>query len=352
MNVKTELLSHSQYVKELRALLPSEAFAPAPNKLSLMFAHAGIILCSYLTFAHSRQGLVWFALSLIIGHSLGCLAFLTHELSHGAILRSHRPRYWLEVFFWSLNIIPATVWRRVHNQTHHVSANTQGDPDRRFRQSEESFSIRWYTRLFQPHRGTIRWNPLVAFQFIPYILGNTLAAFLPASVQLRLLHAKPLYTAKQRCHVALELAVIITVQVGIYHLVGNRLSAYFWAGPMPLLWMSTVVMTYVFTNHFLNPLGDISDPLSASTSVVVWPEFDRLHSNFSYHTEHHLFPSMNSDFYPLVSDLLQKRHATRYHRVSLGYAWHRLWAGEAYAGEAGEPETSSVQRARGELSTR
>jgi fatty acid desaturase len=65
----------------------------------------------------------------------------------------------------------------------------------------------------------------------------------------------------------------------------------------------------------------------------VLPVFDWLHSNFSYHTEHHLFPNVSADFYPLVSKLLLEHYPTRYHRIPLAEAWRLLWKGEEHIAE-------------------
>ena len=54
---------------------------------------------------------------------------------------------------------------------------------------------------------------------------------------------------------------------------------------------SSVVMGYIFTNHLPNPLCEHSDPLIGSTSVIVPRWIDWLHVNFSYHTEHYVFPA-------------------------------------------------------------
>jgi fatty acid desaturase len=85
---------------------------------------------------------------------------------------------------------------------------------------------------------------------------------------------------------------------------------------------------------FLNPLQEITDPLAAITSVIVFPLWDRLHSSFSYHTEHHFFPQMNSDFYPRVSGLLQPQNRDRYQRVRIGEAWRSLWTGEVFTSDS------------------
>jgi fatty acid desaturase len=75
-----------------------------------------------------------------------------------------------------------------------------------------------------------------------------------------------------------------------------------------------------------------------TTSVVVYRIFDRLHLNFSYHTEHHLFPGMNSDYYPKVSQLLTERYGNRYNRIRFGDAWNRLWKVPVFASDEVESE--------------
>jgi fatty acid desaturase len=70
--------------------------------------------------------------------------------------------------------------------------------------------------------------------------------------------------------------------------------------------------------------------LAGSTSVAVPRAFDWFHSNFSYHA-HHLFPAMNSDYYPLVSALLRERFGEHYHRLTIGTAWTALLGAEVAA---------------------
>src|SRR5262245_26563473 len=126
MQPRDRIFAPSDYTRELRKLLPAKAFAAAPRKLWLLFAHLVIVICGYLGFRNSTSVIAFAFLALLIGHSMACIAFLTHELSHNTIVRFRPLRYPLEVFFWALNLIPATVWRRVHNQAHHVQANAPG----------------------------------------------------------------------------------------------------------------------------------------------------------------------------------------------------------------------------------
>lgn len=328
-----DLISPGEYIRHLKPFLPERAFAPSPRKLVLLIVHLLVILAGYFAIRFSSHWVLWLACSFVIGHSLACIAFLAHELSHNTIIADRRLRYALELLMWGLNFIAPTVWRRVHNHTHHLHANTPDDPDRQFLTSEASAPIRWYSRLFYPNRLSPRWNLIVGFHFVPYILRNTFAAFYPDAAKPPFVPAKPPYTTNQRLAVAFELVVIALLQAGVFYVVGGSWLRFLFAAPLAVLITSSVVMAYVFTNHFLNPLCETNDPVASSTSVIVPRFFDRLHSHFSYHTEHHLFPGMNSDFYPAVSELLQSRYAERYSRVRLAEAWRRLWSNELYVSD-------------------
>ena len=131
-------LSHADYIRKINRDLPREAFAPAPKKLLRMFAYLASTVLAYLGFRVTSSVLWCAALSLFIGHTLACIGFLAHELAHGAIVRAPRTRHALELFFWALVLVPATVWKRVHNHTHHVHSNTPRDSDRPLRVSRHS----------------------------------------------------------------------------------------------------------------------------------------------------------------------------------------------------------------------
>jgi fatty acid desaturase len=94
-------------------------------------------------------------------------------------------------------------------------------------------------------------------------------------------------------------------------------------------------MAYVFTNHFLDPLNETGDAVASTTSVVVPSWLDALHFHISYHVEHHLFPSMDSRYYPQVSGLLQRHFAGDYKRLPIGEAWQRLWNHEPWKSPPG-----------------
>ncbi len=259
------------------------------------------------------------------------LASSLTKLSHNTIFKNPLIRYFFEIVCWGLNLISPAVWRRVHNYTHHNSANTVCDPDRQFMSSEACPITSWYVRRFYPDNGSSRFNFCVFFHFVTYILRNTIAVFYPRQIKPVFVPAKPTYTRRERITVTLELIAILSLQWTIFHFVGGDFKRFVFASPVAVLITSTIVMSYIFTNHLLNPLSESNDPVTNTTSVVVYRIFNRLHLNFSYHTEHHVFPGMNSDYYPKVTQLLEDHYGDRYSRIPFGEAWNRLWSIPLYA---------------------
>lgn len=330
------LIPRSEYVRFLKQHLPPEAFEPRPAKLWQVAAHFVVIGAAYYAIGRFDNVFVRLLCSFIIGHSLTCMVFIVHEITHGAVLRRSNPlRYPLEVVMWGLNLIPATMWRKLHNEIHHVHAQTMQDTDRFYRPDEFEAKggglRRWYTMFFFPHRFARYWKLLVGFHFVTYILRHLAAVFYPGDRRPAVVSAKPAYRPSDRARIIGELAAIAAMQVGVFYAAGGTWLGWMWASPIALLICSSLAMAYIWTNHYIHDLHELHDPLITSTSIEVHPVLDKLHNNFSYHTEHHLFPGMNSDYYPLVSKLLIEHYGNRYHRTTFSDAWYHLWKREPYA---------------------
>ncbi|MFA0766998.1 MAG: hypothetical protein OXFUSZZB_000326, partial [Candidatus Fervidibacter sp.] len=100
--------------------------------------------------------------------------------------------------------------------------------------------------------------------------------------------------------------------------VGN----FVWAYIIPLLVGNFIAMSYIATNHLLNPQMDEVDPVLGSLSVNVPWWMDILHLHFSHHTEHHLFPAMSHKYAPMVKTLLRELYPERYNELP---HWKALW---------------------------
>jgi len=84
---------------------------------------------------------------------------------------------------------------------------------------------------------------------------------------------------------------------------------------------NAIAMAYISTNHLLRPQVEDYNVLDSSMSVTTYRLLDRLHFHFSHHVEHHLFPSMNTHYAPLVRSILRRLAGDRFlapsHRQAL-----------------------------------
>jgi fatty acid desaturase len=312
----------ARQIRQLRAQLPPEAFEPNRRRILEAVLHSAVIVIGYA----GVRLLPWLGpiAAVVIGHSLACLAFIGHEASHNAIVRQRYAKQALCLWTLCPNIVPPTMWNRLHNDAHHQHAGTPADPDRPFLQDEYSTPTKWYARLTYPSADTFI-GILVLAHFVVYLARNIITVFYRESRKPVFVPARPRYSPRERWVIGGELVAMMFLQVGVFYLVGADWSNYLWVSPAALVVASAVVMAYTFTNHFLNPITITPDPVSGTTSVIVPPVCNWLHGHFSYHTEHHLFPALNSDYYPLVSEALQSHAPGQYQQLPFAEAWRRLW---------------------------
>ena len=337
------VIGTSACLRKLRPLLPAEAFVPYAGAYLWIAAHlcivvAGWIGCRYL------PSVWWPALSLVIGNSFAALSCFAHDVSHGTVTQNRYLYYPTELVLWALLYMPATIWRRIHG-SHHAHVNSDLDPDRRFLPTELTLGARIFSLAFIPNK-TLRYNLICFTYFLVYPFRHTITALLyPGESKPSMVPAKPRYTGKDRLWIAGEVLFIVAFQYGVYLIVHK---AFFWASVVPVIVTSIVASGYFFTTHSLRPVGDGRDVLGSTTSVEVPEVFDALHSNISYHVEHHMFPAMNPRYYPMVGRLIRTHFADQYHRIPILAAWSKLWrhASAATRSRSATPRDKSGSSAR------
>ncbi|MCE9530281.1 MAG: fatty acid desaturase [Planctomycetes bacterium] len=321
-----QIIPHKEYVRVIRPLLPPEAFKRSPGKVWGIVFYSVLFVLGVIAVGQIDSIWIRALLSLGLGHCVASLAFFGHDLSHGSIVRTPWIRYPLEVWVWAIRFMPSTMWRRLHNETHHVFSNTQRDCDRQLLNSELNVPVRLLSRFVTPFQNYVRWSPLVGLAFVSYTFAHMALAFTSGFRGGPPTPYNTWFGIGRLTRMALELVVCAAIQVGILALVGWDFWAYIWCGPIPIAISSAVTMGYIFTNHFLNEITEEADPVQGTTTVTVPRIVDWLHLHFSYHTEHHLFPSLNSAYYPLVAQILMREFPDRYNRIPFSTAWRRLWS--------------------------
>lgn len=305
--------SFGWYAGRIAPHLPRKAFKPVPGRLWGGLAYLIVAISGVLAIGIFDLN-PWFNLliAVILGASFAAMGFLGHEILHGTVVKKRWHRDLLgAIAFWPLSTGPQ-LWRKWHNRGHHIhTQDEEHDPDA------------WPTmEKYSKHR-------LIRLIYrIPFSL-RSLGNFLTLTVMFSLHSAKMFiqyikeFDPKERQKVCVQFILPWGSWIGLLVLIGFEkwVFAYF----IPLLIANFIVMCYISTNHRLNPLVPVNDPLANSLSVTVPKWVDVLHFNFSHHTEHHLFPGMSSKYYPMVKKHIKKLWPDRYHEMPMGTALKALW---------------------------
>jgi fatty acid desaturase len=323
--------TQAEYAKALRPFLPAEAFLPDPNKAVILVINLAILVLGW-GIAHNLDRWSWYwlwlylPLSLIMGNSIIVLLFSSHDMMHSKAIKNPKLRQILSLLGLTMLWMPPTLWKAVHNREHHQNTNALTDPDRNYFVEHPNNWGKWIHNQFAPSSEV---NPFWLFIGMAHSWG--VHQFRHLSSILLFNDGATTYpqaafkvSPKERKAIAVELLMLCALHFGIVLYVGlhpiNLLLGYF----LPIWIGHTGAMIYIYTNHLLCPMTPVNDPLVNSVSLRVPKIFDCLHLNFSYHTEHHIFPGMNSDYYPLVQQLLQKQYGDRYNLLDISEAWWLL----------------------------
>jgi fatty acid desaturase len=301
------------YAQRVAPHLPKEAFKPVPQRLWGGLAFLLLTASSIVTIG--LADLPWYAnlaLSFLVGTGFAGLGFLGHEILHGTVVKNARLRDFLgAIAFAQFNLGPK-LWRKWHNMEHH--AHTQEDhidPDA------------WATMEELYRRPFMRW--VYRLPFWVRSLANFTSFTLFFTIHGALMFKRYVGDFKPRDRAMVRFQLIWPIALWLSLLVWLGPYKWLFAYVLPLMMANFLVISYIATNHQLNPLTEVNDPLANSLTVTVPRWVDVLHLNFSYHTEHHLFPGMNPKWGPLVKAEIKRQWPDRYHEMPFTLALATLW---------------------------
>lgn len=257
-----------------------------------------------------RGGALGLAVAAALGVATGGLVvagigFLGHDIAHGSVVGGERAMR-VGAFFslTAVLFVPYFLWVRWHNAFHHRYANTPRDSDRLLREEEIGAGLASY--------GAYR---------VTNLLGLSLQ-YVASRVWRTLYRSKGFGDRKKRAD------VLSLISVGGAYLAAFAFlpRATFGLGvAVPVLVSLVVVSYYIQSNHFDRPLTAKPDPIRGSSDVSVPPVVDFLHSHFSCHTAHHVFPSIASRHYPWITTRIRQAYPEEYRCVPfLLAAWRNL----------------------------
>src|SRR5262249_46275165 len=132
------------------------------------------------------------------------------------------------------------------------------------------------------------------------------------------------YARVSRRTVYVESGAMLAFWIGVLTLVGPWSFIFIYV--VPVLVSNAMVMSYIATNHFLNALTETNDPLANTLSVTAPSWLERMHLQFGYHVEHHLFPTVSGRHARAVRDVLRRLYGDRYLTMPHARALRLLYA--------------------------
>jgi fatty acid desaturase len=322
-------ISQAGYAKKLRPLLPGDAFEPSKHRILILLINIAILLLGWGLARHLTQWswpLLFLPFAIIMGNSVVVLLFSTHDILHSSAIRQPHLRQVLSLFSLSLLWMPPTLWKAVHNREHHRKTNSMEDPDRNYLFNQPNSWGKWIQNLFVP---SVNVHPFwlsvgMSSAWGVHAFRNLTSVLLFNNGETRYPVFSFKVSPRERRWIAIEILGIVAIHLTILGYLNFQFTSILMGYFLPIWIGYSVIMFYVYTNHMLCRMTSFNDPLVNSASLRVSKWLDLLHFNFSFHTEHHIFPGLNSDYYPLVQGLLQQLYPDRLQLLEACEAWHLM----------------------------
>jgi fatty acid desaturase len=287
----------------VREHLPAAVFKPQAWRLAWLPLHLAIIigLGSFIVVAQPA----WYVALLcavVAGHSWACMAFLAHETMHHAVVRNRVVEQLVGYCGLMLFCLSPTLWVAWHNQAHHGNTGSpEADPDH--------FGTLETWQASAADRAVVRVAPGSRHKRSALFLFFTFT-FHSAVVLLQHSRTGNYYARISRRTVYLETGAMVAFWLALLAATGAWNFLFLWV--VPSMVANAITMSYIATNHFLNPLTTVNDPLVNSLSVRNPSWLEHLHLQFGYHVEHHIFPTLSAHHAPLVRAELKRLYGERY----------------------------------------
>lgn len=290
----------------IKSELPDEAFKRTPSKAWLIPISNCVIAASM--YAAINYELPWYGLlgiSLVLGHQFFVMGIMSHDIMHGATLKSKRMRLLVSFFGFYPFLISPRLWDLWHNRAHHGHTNTVHDPDANLTIDEVNKNkvARFGSKLMPSAR-----NRLLGIIFYAYWFTLVGQAILWAGS-----HFKDWKTLDDRQTIwkaRIDTLVYYCFWLTLVYSVGSYLSIFIVVIPMML--GNIVFMSFASSQHVFLPQSEFNEPINNSASLLVPKWIDKLTLNFSNHVEHHLFPAMSYEHTPKVRNWLRENMKETY----------------------------------------
>lgn len=312
MNPMTEEQHLREYTRALKARLPRHFFEPVPARM----AYLVVFLLGFFILAWGITATPWLwlklLLSLPIGYIFVGLGFFGHEILHGAVTKNPYVRSITGTVAFFPLLVGARLWRKWHNVEHH--GNTQhpeDDPDAMgaLESTIQKPFVQWMFRQVPALRSF--------FLFFSFTFWFSLHG------HMMLWRYYPAFKPAERPIVIAQALLPFAVWLGVLWWVGPLNFVFIYL--IPWLIANFIAMSFIATNHLLNPITQTNDPLMNSLTVRNPKWLEWLTLGFGYHIEHHVFPVLSPKYAAKVALELKSLWPERYNELPHWKALFYLW---------------------------
>lgn len=246
-------------------------------------------------------------LSLILGRVIGAHALFVHEVMHGAIIKNKKIQdLYCLIFYASYHITP-TYWRYWHNYLHHgYTQNHKKDPDvlppieirKKFIQKNKYF--KFVNKLLPQSYTFLSLFYCFYWMNIQSQVGQLYLRF----------KKNGNWDKINNKRINIEYFIQLALIVGYIYFIGLKEPITLII--IPFILQNYTVMSYIVTNHTLEPISEKNNPFKNSRNLIINPFFEKLDFHFNYHIEHHLFPNLEGSKLKKINNYIKEQKIIDY----------------------------------------
>lgn len=301
-----------EYTKALKARLPRHFFEPVPARLVYLPVFLALFgLCAWGIVA-TPYIVLKLLLSFGVGYSFIGLGFLAHEILHGTVTKNPIVRSVTGTIAFLPLMVGARLWRKWHNVEHHGhTQHPEDDPDAMgaLESAIQKPFAKWMFRQVPALRSL--------FLFFSFTFWFTLHAHMMFRRFL------PDFQPAERPIVVFQAVLPVLVWLLVLFMAGPLNFLFVFV--IPWLLANFIAMSFIATNHLLNPITETNDPLMNSLTVRNPRWLEWLTLGFGYHIEHHVFPALSPKYAHVVAQKIKDLWPERYNELPHWKALYYLW---------------------------
>ncbi len=296
----------TSYRKKLSEHISEELILANPMRLCWLVNYFSLSGICYLSLVAFKLPLVsMFLLSITIGFLNSMMAFSTHELLHGGVIKSKGWQRVLGVIGFAPFSISPTFWNVWHNEHHHERTQ-QGSLDPMAWPSVDEYEkSSFHKKMFNltPGSGTRK-------SYLFFFYWTSLYYF---CAQFMLRFQTRHFTVKEHILISFENLLQFSLLGGLLYI--TEPSLWLWCFVIPFFVQNYMFTSYEVLSNSLMPITETNDTLNNTMNIRNHP-LNFIHHFSGYNIEHAIYPEAPFSSLPKISVVAKEFFGNKYTSVT------------------------------------